>query len=81
MEVPVRKKCMGAGQRACTEMQQRCGGFFPAIPTHAGNVGATRIGKVGNHGVKNLERTKQLLLQACSVTVTTDHGKCSRIVE
>ncbi|XP_075654689.1 uncharacterized protein LOC142624833 [Castanea sativa] len=76
-----RKKCMGTGQRACAEMQQRRGGFFPAIQTHVGNVGATRTGQVGNHGVEYLECTKQLLLQACSVTATVDHGKCSRIVE
>ena len=62
-------------------MQQRRGGFFPAIQTHAGNVGATRNGQVGNHGVEYPECTKLLLLQACSVTATVDHGKRSRIVE
>ena len=64
------------------KMQQRRGGFFPAIQTHAaGNVGATRNGQVGNHGVEYPECTKLLLLQACSVTATVDHGKRCRIVE
>ena len=38
-------------------------------------------GQVGNHGVEYLECTKLLPLQACSVTATVDHGKCSWIVE
>ena len=60
------EECVEFVQRKNPKVQKWSCRFFPAIWTNEEKTGPARAGKVGNNGMGDMERKKQILLWACT---------------